>query len=130
MVRTHTVHDLLRHESGLFRISHTVQHPYLFSLLPFRIAFLGDAAFVVGDDAVRGIDYGLSRAVIAFQADYLAIRVILLEIQDVLDLRAAESVDGLGIVSDHADIAVKHRQLPQNDILREVGVLILVHHNI
>ena len=129
-IRPHTVYYLLHHESRLFGICHAVKHTYFFALLPFGVTFLRDAAFVVGDHAVGGIDYGLGGTIVTLQADYLAVGVVLLEIEYVLDLCSAEGIDGLGIVSDHADITVQHREFLQNDILREVGVLILVHHYI
>ena len=64
------------------------------------------------------------------QLEELGSRKILLEAQDVLDLRPPERIDALRIVSHHTNIAVTCSQLADDDILGKVGVLILVHQNV
>ena len=95
------------------------------------------AARVVLDDVARGLDDRLGRAVILLEFDRvhaLLARVVLLELQDVADVRAAPLVDGLVLVADHADVAVaavlgvsEHRK---QQILAAVGILILVDVNV
>ena len=94
--------------------------PHEADLLPFlahRHALLRDASFVIGDQRVGRVHDVPRGPVVALQAEGFRLREILLEIQDVLDLGAAEGVDGLGVVSDHAQVPV-HR-----------SVLVLVHHD-
>ena len=81
----------------------------------------------MGDERIRGVHDGGGAAVVALQPVGLAVLVVLLEIEDVLYLGAAEGVDALGVVPHHADVAVDG-QLPYDYVLRVVGVLVLVHH--
>ena len=70
------------------------------------------------------------RAVILLEPDDLRRREILLEAQDVADLGAPPAVDRLVVVADAAEIAMALRQQPQPQILRDVGVLILVDQDV
>ncbi len=70
------------------------------------------------------------RAVVALQPDHLRTGEILVEAQDVVDLGAAPAVDRLVVIADAADVlrpggAALGKQ-PQPEILRDVGVLVLV----
>ena len=60
----------------------------------------------------------------------MMLRVVLLEVKDVLDLCTAERIDGLGVVADHTEILVELAQLLEYQILRKVGILILIDHDI
>ena len=82
------------------------------------------------DERIGGVHDHLRGAVVALQAEDLALGIILLEIEDVLDARTAESVDGLAVVAHHADVAAELRQLLEDQVLRHVGVLVLVHHDV
>ena len=55
---------------------------------------------------------------------------ILLEIENVADIRAAPAVDRLIFVAHHADVVVRLREQPHQLILAAVGVLILVDHDV
>src|SRR3546814_5112035 len=57
-------------------------------------------------------------------------RKVLVELQDVADLGAAPAVDRLVVVADAADVLVRLRQQPQPEILRDVGVLVLVDQQV
>ena len=61
-------------------------------------AFL-DLVAVVGDDIVRRLDDGLGGAVVLLQTDQLVVGIIVLEVEDILDVGATETVDRLGIVA-------------------------------
>ena len=83
-------------------------------LLPFLAhgdAVFGNAAFVVGYEGIGGVHDGAGAAVIAFQAEQPGFRKVFLEIQNILDLGPAETIDGLGIVSHHAQVLVPGGQL-------------------
>ncbi len=72
-----------------------------------------------GDDALGG-------AVVLLEADGDGVRVVLLERQDVLDIGAAEGVDGLRVVAHDADVVVLRGQQFGEQVLGAVRVLVLV----
>ena len=69
-------------------------------------------------------------AVVLFQLEQLGLRVVFFEVEDVLDVGAAKGVDALGIVSHHTDILMHGAQLLDDEVLGEVGVLVLVHQDV
>ena len=69
------------------------------------------------------------RAIVALQPDHLRSGEVLLEAQDVADLRTAPAVDPLVVVADAGDVLVPAGQEPQPEILRDIGVLVLVHQD-
>ena len=106
--------------------------PHEADLLPFlahRHALFRNTSFIIGNQCVGRIHDVPGGAVVALQAEGLRLREVLLEVQDVLDLGAAEGVDGLGVVPHHAQVPVHRRELLENQVLRVVGVLVLVHHD-
>ncbi len=64
------------------------------------------------------------------QADEAHILVIALKLQNIADRGAAETVDRLIVVADHADALMFARNLAHDFELRLVGILILVDHHI
>ena len=91
---------------------------------------LGNLAFVLLDEAVGGIGDGLRRTVVALQLEGLDVGIEALQPQDVVDIRPAETVDALGIVAHDTQAVVFLAQLVDNQVLREVGVLILVNQDV
>ena len=88
------------------------------------------AARIVGDHLVRRVQNVGCGAVVLLQLDDLAVREVLLELQDVADIRAAPAVDGLIVVTHHAQVALAPGHQPHKLVLGDVRVLILVHQNI
>ena len=82
------------------------------------------------DDAGGGGEDLRGRAVVLLEPDDQRAGEIGLEAQDVADLGAAPAVDRLVVVADAAQIAMALRQQPQPQILRDVGVLVLVDQQI
>src|SRR5207244_11732403 len=91
---------------------------------------LAEAAAVVGDDAGGGGEDLRRRAVVLLQPDDQRAGEIALEFEDVADLGAAPAVDRLIVVADAAQVAVLLGQQPQPQILRDVGVLVLVDQQV
>ena len=91
---------------------------------------LAEPARVVGDQARGSGEDVPGGAVVALQPDHLRAGEILLEAEDVADLGAAPAVDRLIVVADAADAVMRLRQQPEPQILRDVGVLILVHQQV
>ena len=65
---------------------------------------LAEPAFVVRDQVRGGGEDVAGLAVIAFQPDDLGAGKVMLEAQDVVDLRAAPAIDRLVVVADAADV--------------------------
>ena len=61
-------------------------------------------ATVIRDHFVRCIENVLGRTVILLELDYLGIGIMLLEVQDVIDVRTTELIDGLVIITDNAEV--------------------------
>ena len=91
---------------------------------------LAEAAGIVGDQARGGGQDVPGGAVVALQPDHLRAGEVLLEAEDVADLGAAPAVDRLVVVADAADAVMGLRQQPEPQVLRDVGVLILVHQQV
>src|SRR5690606_30767930 len=115
---------------AFFIIADRADHFDFLARFIFRENNLFELIPVVGDDAVGRVDDVLGGTVILFQFEYFQVGVILLKIQDVLDIRPAEGVNALCIVPHHADVLVNRCQTLDNQVLREIGVLVLVHHNV
>ena len=103
------------------------------------------AARVLGDDGVRGREDRLRRPVVLLQQHDRRVGVVALEVLDVADVGAAEGVDRLVGVADHAQLGGSDRprrgdpaaaparcsdQLAHEDVLRVVGVLVLVDEHV
>ena len=91
---------------------------------------LAEPPLVVGDQPRRGAQNMPGGTVIPFQADRPRAGEVLLEAQDVAHLGAAPGVDRLVVVADAAQIATFHREQAQPQILRDIGVLILVDQKV
>ena len=96
-------------------------------LRPERFAL---ALRVVFDDGVRRVQNILGRAVVLLQPDDLRVLEGVFKAQDVFYCRAAELVDALVVVADHAEILVLFRKQAHERVLRVVCVLVFVDHQI
>src|SRR5207247_2257669 len=65
---------------------------------------LAEPAFIVRDQMRGGGEDVAGGAVVAFEPDHLGAGKIVLEAQDVVDLRAAPAIDRLVVVADAADV--------------------------
>ena len=81
---------------------------------------------VARHDRVGGIEDQLRRAVVLLELDDRGVRPVALEVEDVAQVRAAPRIDRLVVVADHAQVAVAGGQRPDPQVLRPVGVLVLV----
>ena len=72
----------------------------------------------------------LGGTVVLLQADDPGVLVLLFKVQDILNVGPPETVDGLVIVTHHAEVPVSPGQQAGEEILQVVGVLILVHQHI
>ena len=102
----------------------------LLALIARRERLLADLLRVLLDDAVRGVHDVLRRAVVLLELEDLRVGEVVLEAQDVLDLRASERIDALRVVAHDADVRMVLGQAADDRVLREVRVLILVDQNV
>ena len=84
------------------------------------------AAGVVGHHGVGRVQDVAGGAVVLLQADGAGVRVVLLEVQDVLDVGATPGVDGLVVVADDHEVSELGGQQVGDGVLDVVGVLVLV----
>ena len=97
----------------------------------FAVACLGPQGFalailVVLDDGIgRRQDAGCG-TVVLLQTYDPGLGVVALKVEDIANISAAELVYRLVIVADYAKIAVSFGQLPAEQILRSVGILVFV----
>ena len=66
---------------------------------------------------VRRIYDILRRTIISFQFENTATRILVLELQDIIDIGSPERIDTLRIISDHADTSVYFAQALYNQML-------------
>ena len=85
------------------------------------------ATEIVGDDPVCRIQDRLRRAVVLLERDHLRLRPVTLKVQNVANICTAPGVDGLIVISNHAEIAVPCGELANPGVLNAVRVLILIH---
>ena len=88
------------------------------------------ALAVVLDDRVGRVEDAVRRAVVLLQRDHGRPGEVALELEDVADVRAAEAVDALVRVADHHEIPVLTGHQLEQDVLRVVRVLVLVHEDV
>ena len=88
--------------------------------------FLLNLVLVFGDDGVGRFHDGLRAAVVLLEFVDDTVGVVPLEVEDVLDVGAPKAVDALRIVAHHAHIFPGCAELADDEVLGEVGVLVLV----
>ena len=124
--------DVGRRSSGLLlrrprrspvTVTRSPASPSVNSVLP-------KSALVAGDQTGGGCKDMAGRAIVAFEADDLRAREILVEAQDVVDLGAAPAIDRLVVIAHAADVGRTLRQQSQPQVLDDVGVLVLVDQNV
>ena len=94
---------------------------------PYLLLYLLD---VFGYNGVGGVDDDLGGAVVLFKLEEVQVGVVAAEVEDVLYVGATESVDALGIVAHDADVLQPRGKLFDNEVLRVVGVLVLIDHDV
>ena len=107
---------------------------------------LGATVRVAFNDRIRRGENVLRGTVVLFQQDRAGVRVVLLEVRDIADIRTAEGVDGLVGVTHHGQLGGRHGirvgaavsrclhvgadQFTHQLVLGVVGVLVLVHEDV
>ncbi len=122
--------DGVRHPGGLkFRGGYDDLRRRL-SVVADRVELLLELTLVVLDGGVGEGEDRRRRPVVGLEAEDLAALVALGEAQDVVEVGAAEGVDGLGIVTDDHDVALGSEHGVDDVGLEPVGVLVLVDQDV
>ena len=95
-----------------------------------RSQILIQPPIVMGNQVDRGLQDSLGRAVILFQGNSAAVRVILLKTHNVPQVGIAPGIDGLIRVAHHAQVLLRPGQQFSQPILGYIGILKLIHHQI
>ncbi len=98
--------------------------------LPLRPQILALALRVARDDRGCCFQDDLRGAVVLLQANGLRFGKVFLELEDVADVRTAPAVDALVLVSNNANIVMIAGEKLHQLVLRTVGVLVLVDHDV
>ena len=122
--------DLVGDELGLLDLVVGLRRAHLLAARALGPQLLLGPLRVAADDAVRGVEDGLARAVVLLQAHDVRVGIVLAEVEDVAHVGAAEPVDGLIVVADDDHVPVLLRQLVDKHVLRAVGVLVLVDEHV
>ena len=122
--------DVVAHNHRLLAVALCRLQLQLLAVLVLAVDVLRYLAFVLADEAVGGLDDELCGAVVLLQLEELGVGVGLAEVKDIVDVGAAEAVDALGIVAHHADALALAGEQPDDALLGEVRVLILVDEHI
>src|SRR5690606_29513751 len=99
-------------------------------ILIIREHVLFQLVLIVRNNAVGSIHDHLGRTVVLFQFEDLDIGIILLKIQDILDIGTTEGIDTLCIIPYHTYIFIDRSQSLHDQVLRKVGILVLIHHQV
>ena len=123
-------HNIADDEVGLIALVESGFNKYLLSLATIRPQCFALAALIVANDSVGGVQNMPRGAVVLLQTDGTSTGVLLFKIEDIVNIRATETVDTLVIIAHHADVAVAACQQRGQAILKMVGILILVNQHI
>ena len=124
------LYDSVSHDFPLFHVTIGREHRNRFTRILFREYLFPDLLTVLGNQTVGSLHDGLRRTVILFQLEQARILIRLRKVQYIVNIRSAEGVNALRIISHHTDTLVLLRQLPHDTVLYKVGILILINQHI
>ena len=128
-LKPHTCY-LVGDDQSLLEVGEGTSYLNLLPLLILREDVLEDLLCILFYQAVGCIDNILCGAVVLFQLEDLCLGEVGSEFQYVVNVGTPEGVDALRIVTHHADAVVLLCQLFHDQMLGEVGVLVLIHQDI
>ena len=124
------IHDGIRDKGALLLLVKGVIHDDLFPGAIGCPEIFALSLGIMGDHSIGCVQNILRGAVILFETDHLCLLILLLEREDIFNRCAAEAVNTLVVVTDHAEVAAAAGQKAGEPVLRMVGILILVDHHI
>ena len=118
---------VLHYGEGLLFVGVCAYQLYGVALFVAGEALFAYLPVVAADNRIGRSYYGTGGAVVLFQLEKGGAFVVFGEAEYVLYFGSAERIYALGVVAHHAYVSASGRKLLYYKILREVGVLILVH---
>src|SRR3989344_5746792 len=85
---------------------------------------------VVTNHMIGGDQNVLRGTVVLLEGDHGRVRVIFLKFENVADIRLAPPIDGLVVIADDEEVTMLSRKERDEEILRVIRVLILVHEDV
>ena len=100
--------------------------PRRFARITLGPQILGKPLSGARDHRIRDREYLRSGPIVLLESDDCAPLELLRETEDVAEVRAAERVDALGVITDHCDVGVLAAHPAKHPRLKNIRVLILV----
>ncbi len=122
--------DILTDDLRLVHLILSAKVPNGNTALILRPQHLFIAPCIFGNHRSSRLKNRARRAIILLQFDHRGIGIIPLKIQNIADIGASEAVHTLIIIPHHAQVPVASREEVEQVVLRHIGILILIHHNI
>src|SRR3989442_2981188 len=125
-----TAGELARQPFRFIALIGCAQQRHWIAALLLREERLAQARGVFGDDAVRGVEDDLRGPIVLLEPHELGAGKVVLEREHVTDVGAAPSINRLIVVTYHTEIAVPLGKMFDQQVLRGVRVLELVHEDV
>ena len=122
--------DSLDHVVRLIALVEAARGRHALAAPSGRTQRLPHAAGVGTDHHVGEVEYLGRAAIILLETHDVRVRKVLLEVEDVANVGAAPAVDRLIVIAHDAEIAVPAREMPDEHVLRAIGILILVDEDV
>ena len=84
---------------------------------------------VVGNQAAGSVENVLGRTVVLFEFDDFGTGEIRFKAENIFNVRASKTIDGLVFVPDSGNVLVNLGQISDQIVLRTIGILILVNQD-
>ena len=122
--------DRLGDEVGLLELVTAAVVDDLLAALAIGPQPLVLAVAVLLDDGGRGVQDHLGRSVVLLEPDGLGVPEVVVEVHQVAQVGAAPLVDRLIGIADDREVAPRRGEVADEQVLRPVGVLVLVDHDV
>src|SRR5664279_5833583 len=122
--------DGIRNKFPFIIISHCSNETNFFTFDIFCPEIFWNLSLVSFDDFVRCRYNTLSAPVILFQFHDFHILIVFLKLQNIFDGSAPETINALGVITDHTYVFINRSQEFYNLVLRRIGILELIDQDI
>ena len=130
MFLPHNVGDVMPHDCSLFAIAVQRLINKLFAEGIFAERCFGNLPLVVANEAIGRLNNILRRTIVLLQLKELALRIDVLKVKNVINVRTTKTINALRIVAYHTDVLLLAGELRDNLLLHGVGVLKLIDQHI